>query len=57
MTETKRRWEVREALHAINHKLVFEARTARKTLPPSKYERKRAGVKRDNYVSWDKIVF
>ena len=27
------------------------------TLPPSKYGRKRARVERDNYVSWDKIVF
>ena len=28
-----------------------------KTLPTSKYGRKRARVERDNYVSWDKIVF
>jgi len=27
------------------------------TLPPSKYGRKRARVERDNYVSWNKIVF
>ena len=27
------------------------------TLPTSKYGRKRARVERDNYVSWDKIVF
>ena len=27
------------------------------TLPPSKYGRKRARVERDDYVSWEKIVF
>ena len=27
------------------------------TLPPSKYGQKWARVERDNYVSWDKIVF
>ena len=27
------------------------------TLPTSKYGRKRARIERDNYVSWDKIVF
>ena len=27
------------------------------TLPPSKYGRKRSRVERDDYVSWEKIVF
>ena len=27
------------------------------TLPPSKYGRKRARVDRDDYVSWENIVF
>ena len=35
----------------------FVAEPRAETLPPSKYGRKRARVERDNYVSWDKIVF
>jgi len=35
--------------------LIPESRA--ETLLPSKYGRKRALVERDNYVSWDKIVF
>ena len=42
VTEKKRQWEVREALKAINYKLAFVTF---------------ARVERDNYVSWDKIVF
>ena len=34
---------------------IPEPRT--ETLPPSKYGRKQARVERDNYVSWNKIVF
>ena len=35
----------------------FLPETGAETLPTSKYGRKRARVERDNYVSWDKIVF
>ena len=35
----------------------FLPETGAETLPMSKYGRKRARVERDNYVSWDKIVF
>ena len=50
VTERKRQWEVHEALKAINH---------RDPPPPetSKYGRKRTRVERDNYPSWEKIVF
>ena len=35
----------------------FLPKPGAETLPTSKYGRKRARVERDNYVSWDKIVF
>jgi len=35
----------------------FTPEPCAETLPPSKYGRKQARVERDNYVSWDKIVF
>jgi len=47
VTERKRQREVREALKAINHS------TPRGNI---KYGRKRTRVKRNNYVSWEKIV-
>ena len=56
VTERKRQWEARHWMLYITSWLMWPESRA-KTLPPSKYGRKRARVERENYDSWYKIIF